>query len=159
MYCSAIFQLFCTERTGMDQSDLYRLLEDRSVVHVVIIIKVLPADRVGVIVIIVLFRFMQMIKNPVHDSSNGPGVFTNLIQCLQLFFLCCGFLFWCHFRMITEQQYLSLMPLKHIGRKRYVEVMKKRRALHAGPPHNQCSGGPSVWITVISLARRFNWMS
>ena len=71
----------------MDQSDLYRLLEDRSVVHVVIIIKVLPADRVGVIVIIVLFRFMQMIKNPVHDSSNSPGIVTDFFKSLLTLFI------------------------------------------------------------------------
>jgi len=71
----------------MDQSAVYRLLEDRSIVHVVIIVKVLPTDRVGVIVIIVLFRFMQMVKNPVNNSSNSPGIVTDFFKSLLTLFI------------------------------------------------------------------------
>ena len=109
----------------MGQSSVSRLPEDNSIVHIVITIKVVPVDRIGVIVIVVLLAFMKMIQDSVCDSSNSHSVFADFLKKLSALVVFFGqIFFWCHFRMITELKYLSLMPVKHIERKGYVQVVE-----------------------------------
>jgi len=73
----------------MGHSFAFSLLQDPSVVHIVVTIEVIPADRVGVVIIVIVFllRFMEKIKYPVYHPPNGSGILADLLQCLDGFFI------------------------------------------------------------------------
>lgn len=63
--------------------------------------------------------FVQMVQDPVCYSSDGPSVFADFIKRLQLFVFFCRFFLWCHFRMITDLEYLNLSVLEYMRNKIY----------------------------------------